>query len=330
MPDLPEAWAGIPAPVVRFSFETAEGVQSALDTAGGAAQSIERLGLVLLIGASVIFLFVIGLLLYGVLSAPKRVAKRRWVIGGGLIFPVAVLSVLLAYTLFISNELTSPPPAGSPDIRIVGKRWWWEVRYRQPNGMGEIVLANELHLPVGRPVEIALSTADVIHSFWVPSLTGKMDMIPGRVNRLTLEATRPGVFRGQCAEYCGAQHALMAFYVIAEPEQAFQRWLAHEATPAIEPADPFFQRGLDAFLREGCGACHTIRGTGAKGPHGPDLTHVGNRRSLAAGTLNNHVGTLAGWIADSQRIKPGNLMPSMSVFVGQELRAVAAYLESLK
>ncbi len=330
MQNLSHAWAGISAPVVRFSFDTAESIQSALDTAGGAAQSIERLGLVLLIGASMIFLLVIGLLLYGVLSAPKRVAKRRWVIGGGLIFPVAVLSALLAYTLFISNELLSLPPPGSPEIRVIGKRWWWEIRYRRANGMGEIVLANELHLPVGRPVEIALSTADVIHSFWVPSLAGKMDMMPGRVNRITLEARRPGVFRGQCAEYCGAQHALMAFYVIAEPEQAFQRWLAHQATPAIEPSDPFFQRGLDAFLREGCGACHAIRGTRAKGPHGPDLTHVGSRRSLAAGTLDNHVGTLAGWIADSQRIKPGNLMPSMNVFVGQELRAVAVYLESLK
>jgi cytochrome c oxidase subunit II len=330
MSDLPEAWAGIPTPVVRFSFEMAKGVQSTLDTAGGAAQSIERLGLVLLIGASVIFLLVIGLLLYGVLSAPKRVAKHRWVIGGGLVFPVAVLSALLVYTLFISNELLFSPPPGSPKIRVIGKRWWWEIRYRQADGTSEIVLANELHLPVGRPVEIDLESADVIHSFWVPSLSGKVDMIPGQVNRITLEATRPGVFRGRCAEYCGAQHALMAFYVIAEPEQAFQRWLAHEATPVIEPSDPFFQRGLDAFLREGCGACHTIRGTRAKGPHGPDLTHVGSRRSLAAGTLDNHVGTLAGWIADSQRIKPGNLMPSMNVFVGQELRAVAMYLESLK
>lgn len=330
MPDLSQAWPGIPAPMVRFSFDTAEGIQSTLDTAGDAAQSIERLGLVLLIGASVIFLLVIGLLLYGVWSAPKGVAQRRWVIGGGLVFPIAVLSGLLSYTLVISNELTSRTQRNSPEIRIVGKRWWWEVRYRQANGMGEIASANELHLPVGRPVELALSSADVIHSFWAPSLTGKMDMIPGRVNRLTLEATRPGVFRGQCAEYCGAQHALMAFYVIAEPEPAFQRWLAQEATPAIEPADSFLRRGLDAFLREGCGACHTIRGTRAKGLHGPDLTHVGSRRSLAAGTLDNHVGTMAGWIADSQRIKPGNLMPSMNVFVGQELRAVASYLESLK
>lgn len=330
MQNLSHAWASISAPVVRFSFETAEGIQSTLDTAGGAAQSIERLGLVLLIGASVIFLFVIGLLLYGVLSAPKRVAQRRWVIGGGLVLPAVVLSALLSYTLIISDELTSRTQRNSPEIRVIGKRWWWEVRYRQANGMDEIVLANELHLPVGRPVAIDLESADVIHSFWVPSLAGKVDMIPGQVNRLTLEATRPGIFRGQCAEYCGAQHALMAFYVIAEPEPAFQRWLAHEATLAIEPADPFFQRGLDAFLREGCGDCHTIRGTRAKGPHGPDLTHVGSRRSLAAGTLDNHVGTLAGWIADSQRIKPGNLMPSMNVFVGQELRAVAAYLESLK
>jgi len=250
MQEFSQAWPGIPAPVVRFSFDTAEGIQSTLDTAGGAAQSIERLGLMLLIGASVIFLLVMGLLLFGVLSAPKRVVQRRWVIGGGLVFPVVVLSALLGYTLVISNELTSRTQRNSPEIRIIGKRWWWEVRYREANGMGEIILANELHLPVGRPVAIDLESADVIHSFWVPSLTGKVDMIPGRVNRLMLEATRPGVFRGQCAEYCGAQHALMAFYVIADPERAFQRWLAQEATPAHAPTDSFLRRGLEAFLRE--------------------------------------------------------------------------------
>jgi cytochrome c oxidase subunit 2 len=187
-----------------------------------------------------------------------------------------------------------------------------------------------LYIPVGRPVEVALRSDNVIHSFWVPALAGKVDMIPGRTNRLVIEARVPGVFRGQCAEYCGLQHAWMAFYVVAVPEAAYRQWRTDQAAPAIEPADATLRRGREAFLREGCGACHAVRGTPANGTLGPDLTHVGSRLSLAAGRLDNHAGTLAGWIADSQGIKPGNLMPSMNVFSGEELRAVAAYLESLK
>jgi cytochrome c oxidase subunit 2 len=192
------------------------------------------------------------------------------------------------------------------------------------------VLANELHLPVGGVVDLTLTTADVIHSFWVPALAGKVDMIPGHRNRLVMHPSREGIYRGQCAEYCGDQHARMALEVVVQSPQAFGAWLAREATPAAEPATGEQARGRAAFFRGGCATCHTIRGTSAAGQLAPDLTHVGSRRMIAAGTLRNHRAALAGWIAGSQAIKPGNLMPSMAVFEGDELLALASYLESLK
>jgi cytochrome c oxidase subunit 2 len=192
------------------------------------------------------------------------------------------------------------------------------------------VLANELRLPTGCVADITLSTGDVIHSFWVPALAGKVDMIPGHENRLIVHANREGVFRGQCAEYCGAQHAQMAFWVVVQPPEEFRRWLAHQARPAAEPTDEFLRVGRQAFFRGGCQECHAIRGTAATSTVGPDLTHVGGRLSLAAGALDNHIGAMAGWIADAQTVKPGSLMPSTRTLSGRELRAVAAYLESLQ
>ena len=179
-------------------------------------------------------------------------------------------------------------------------------------------------------MELELLTADVIHSFWVPSLAGKVDMIPGRSNRLVLRADEPGVFRGQCAEYCGAQHALMAFHVVVQAPADFQLWLEREAQSAPLPADTWLAEGYALFLRGGCQQCHTVRGTPARGTMGPDLTHVGARRALAAGVLDNHIGTMAGWIAGAQDVKPGNFMPSLNVYTGRELRAVSAWLMSLQ
>jgi cytochrome c oxidase subunit 2 len=175
-----------------------------------------------------------------------------------------------------------------------------------------------------------LKTQDVIHSFWVPSLAGKLDMIPGHVNAYRFAATRPGVYRGQCAEYCGAQHALMAFYVVAMAREEFETWYADQVAPAPEPILPLLAKGKALFLENGCGACHTVRGTLADGKLGPDLTHVGSRLSLAAGTFPNNRGTLAGWIASAQHLKPDNLMPSFGNLQGEELRAIAAYMDSLK
>lgn len=304
-------------------------MQSMLDPAGTASALIHELGVVLYIGAAIVLVIVVALAWYGAYSAPRKVSERAWIVGGGIIFPAAVLTALLSYAISVSNAL-SGPRARAPEIEVAGKLWWWEVKYHVPGRDNPVVLANELRIPVGRPVEIALRSDNVIHSFWVPALAGKVDMIPGRVNRLVLQAREPGIFRGQCAEFCGLQHAGMAFYVVAHAETVHREWLARQAADATEPSDLFLRRGKEAFLREGCGACHAIRGTTASGVLGPDLTHVGSRLSIAAGTLNNHAGTLAGWIADNQRIKPGNLMPPSNALHGDELRAVAAYLDALK
>lgn len=304
-------------------------MQSMLDPAGSASALIHELGVVLYIGAALVLVVVVALAWYGAYAAPRKVSERAWIVGGGIIFPTVVLAALLIYAIDVGNAL-SGPQARAPEIEVTGKLWWWEVRYHAPGRGNPVVLANELRIPVGRPVEIALRSDNVIHSFWLPALAGKVDMIPGRVNQLVLQAREPGIFRGQCAEFCGLQHAAMAFYVVAHAETVHAEWLTRQAADAVEPSDPFLQRGKNAFLREGCGGCHAIRGTTAGGVLGPDLTHVGSRLSIAAGTLNNHAGTLAGWIADNQRIKPGNLMPPSNALRGDELRAVAAYLDALK
>jgi cytochrome c oxidase subunit 2 len=213
---------------------------------------------------------------------------------------------------------------------VIGEQWWWRVHYLDEAGEIAAASANEVRLPAGRPAEILLTTDDVIHSFWAPNLAGKLDMIPGRENRLVIEAARPGLYRGQCAEYCGGQHALMAFDVVVLEEADFSEWLAREAGPARSPEDPMLEAGRDAFMANGCGACHTIRGTAAAGVVGPDLTHVGSRHSIAAGTLPNDAAALAAWIGHAQAIKPGNRMPSFTFIPGDEQAAIAAYLKSLE
>jgi cytochrome c oxidase subunit 2 len=199
-------------------------------------------------------------------------------------------------------------------------------RSESPNA---IVTANEIRIPAGHAVELELHTRDVIHSFWVPALGGKVDMVPGRVNRLGWLAQRPGVYRGQCAEYCGGPHGMMGLVVIAEEPADYRAWLERQAAPARSPGTAELAAGQAAFLGGRCAECHTVRGTAARGTEGPDLTHVGARRTLAAATLDNHVGTLAGWIADPQHVKPGNKMPPTDTLTGRELRALAAYLASL-
>ena len=303
--------------------------QSALSPASDPAWLIHQLGIVLTIGTIAIFALVMALVFYGALSGPRRVNARAWILGGGIVFPVVVLVALFVYALHVGHAV-SGGAARPADIEVTGHMWWWEVRYRDPNSASWIAAANEIYIPVGRPVELALATRDVIHSFWVPALAGKVDMIPGRVTRLVLHAREPGVFRGQCAEYCGMQHSWMALHVVAVPEEEYRAWLERQAAPAREPREAALRRGRDALLREDCATCHAIRGTPAAGTLGPDLTHVGSRSSLAAGRLNNNAATIAAWIAGSQSLKPGNPMPSSTAFTGEELRLVAAYLESLK
>jgi cytochrome c oxidase subunit 2 len=308
------------------------GIQSALDPRGAVSADIAAIGWLLGIGAALILAAVLGLIAYALLVPP---ARRRWmsrtsfIIGAGVVFPGVVLTALLVYTLVAARSMQLSGPAALK-VEIVGEQWWWRVRYLDADGAVLAVSANELHIPVGRPVELALESADVIHSFWVPSLAGKLDMIPGRVNRLRLIAEREGISRGQCAEYCGGPHARMALYLVARPPDEFDRWLANERAPAATPPDAPSHVGRSLFVERGCAVCHAVRGTDANGTRGPDLTHVAGRLSIGAGTLPANAGAFAGWIAGSQHLKPGNLMPEFGSLSGEELRALAAYLESLR
>jgi cytochrome c oxidase subunit 2 len=301
--------------------------QSAFDPAGANAALIDRLSSVLYIGAALIFAIVMTLAVVAVFRRASRVRTRAWVLGGGVAIPAVVLTALLAYALTVGNALSDEGPDCGTIIHVNGKRWWWEVRYEQP--AGAIVSANELHLPVGRTVKLLLASDDVIHSFWVPALSGKVDMIPGRVNHLMLKADRPGVYRAQCAEFCGAQHAFMAMLVVVHEEGEYERWLEREARPARSSADTQARRGAADFTSAGCAACHTVRGTSAAGRLGPDLTHVASRLTLGAGVLDNNRASLAGWISNSQAVKPGNLMPPIKVPV-DTLHGITAYVAGLE
>lgn len=326
---------------------------SAIDPAAGSgAALIDQLGNVLYVGGAIIFIVVMALAVYGVVAKAKSVNTRIWILGGGLAFPIVTLTVLLMYSLAVGNGLNAigssnalqlflecfgigkaagrEPADGVLRVHVVGKQWWWEVRYERPGQAEAVVLANEIRMPTNRAVELVLSTTDVIHSFWAPSLAGKVDMIPGRTTRLRLQTSEEGTFRALCAEYCGGQHALMALYVVTQDASDFDAWLGRQALPVSEPTDPFLKTGYDAFFRGECHSCHTVRGTPAIGTSGPDLTHVGGRKSLAAGTVDNHMGTMAGWIAGAQEVKPGNQMPSSVAYTGVELRALSAWLGSLE
>ena len=308
------------------------GPQSTLAPAGVAAERIAEIFWWMAAGGTVIWIAVVALTIYAVRTPAEAHNQRRtnyFIIGGGAVVPAIVLAVLLVYGLAPIPALLAPAPEGSLKIFVSGEQWWWRVRY-QPSGGEPVVLANEIRLPVGEPVEFRLESPDVIHSFWIPSLGGKIDMIPGRVTRLALTPTKTGVFRGSCAEYCGTAHALMSFYIVVHGKDDFARWLAHQQAPALGPSSPVAARGRELFLANGCGACHTIRGTPAKGLLGPDLTHVGGRVSLGAGALPNDAAALRRWIARTEHVKPGVFMPAFGMLPHEELQAMAIYLEGLK
>jgi cytochrome c oxidase subunit 2 len=306
---------------------------SVLWPAGAAAQSIAVVGWVLFIGAGLIFAGVMVLLASSLQKREpvRRVRPALWLIGGGVVFPAVVLSAVLAWSIALGARLAEPAPPDAMVVSVTGHMWWWEVRYRDPAGGADVVLANELRLPVGRTIVVGLNSADVIHSFWVPALAGKVDAVPGRVNQIVFSATEPGVFRGPCAEYCGQQHARMALHVVAEPHAEFDRWLAAQARPAAEPVTQLQHLGRQAFVEQRCVACHTVRGLSqSAGPHAPDLTHVGSRLYLGAGTLGNDAGAMVAWITSVQHLKPGARMPSFNALDAPTLRALGAYLGHLQ
>jgi cytochrome c oxidase subunit II len=323
-----------------------DGVQSALAPAGRSAEVLAELWWWMAGGALVVWVVVVGLAVYAIRVRPGRHPTRTatiLIIGGGTVFPTVVLAALLGYGLSLMPELLAPPPDGAPAIEISGEQWWWRVRYpapgergaaagdvAAPGARGGFELANEIRLPVGERVELRLTSPDVVHSFWIPSLGGKMDMIPGRTTRLALEPTRTGTFRGTCAEYCGASHALMSLYAVVVERAEYEAWLARQGAPAAAPAGARARRGAELFRVHGCGACHAVRGTGADGTLGPDLTHVGSRVSLAAGILPNEPDAFRRWTAHSQAIKPEAHMPRFSMLPEDHLHALAAYLDGLE
>ncbi len=322
------ALAGLSLPLGGCS-----GVQSALAPMGReAAEIVPMFWTVTGISAAVMALVtvLVAVALFGP-AGWRAWLGRAWIIwGGGLVLPVIVLTFLFGYGLVVMQAgAARSASATGPGVTVAGERWWWRVTYETANGK-TIESANELHLPVGEPVETRLTSDNVIHSFWAPRLAGKLDMIPGRTNVLTLQADKAGISRGQCAEYCGGAHALMGFYVVAQPADEYRKWLAHEAEPAREPTTDKQRLGKSLFMDSGCGACHTIRGTEANGKVGPDLTHVGSRHSIAAAALPDTVGAFAAWIVDNQHIKPENLMPEYDVYSGEQLTALATYLKSLE
>jgi cytochrome c oxidase subunit 2 len=214
-------------------------------------------------------------------------------------------------------------------IQVTGNQWWWHLAYQTSDSSISVTTANEIHIPVGRPVQLRLLSNDVIHSFWVPNLQGKTDLIPSRVNTQWLQADKPGVYRGQCAEFCGLQHAHMIIYVVAESADKFKAWYDRQLQPAVTPSDPVTQRGQQVFMNYACVYCHQIRGTDAAGQNGPDLTHFGSRLGIAANTVPNTPGNLGGWIADPQSTKPGNHMATVAVN-SADMQPLINYLESLK
>lgn len=307
-----------------------------LRTAGVIGDREARLGWVLLAIASLVLVVVALLVVAAVYrrrpepgtSLGRTGAGIRWIWVGGVVVPAVILLGVLFYSTAIFASVARPPSRQALTIQVVGHRWWWEVRYAGDPVTQHFVTANELHIPVGRPVRLELATADVIHSFWIPQLAGKTDLIPGQRNVTWIEANRAGRYWGHCGEYCGLQHANMMLTVVAEPPAAFARWAQGQRQPAEEPAAAPAQAGRTVFTRSACSLCHTVRGTGAGGALGPDLTHLASRGMIAAGLLPNRRGQLAGWIANPQALKPGVLMPAVPLS-STDLNALLAYLESL-
>jgi cytochrome c oxidase subunit 2 len=300
---------------------------AALDPAGPFAQPLSDLSWLLIAVMFAVLTVVVAFTLAALFArgALKRIIGGRWlVVSGGLVFPAVVVSLLFVWSIGATNTIVGQPAPGDLRIRVTGEMWWWRVHYLDGDRM-LFETANEIHIPVGRTVAFELASNDVIHSFWVPQLGGKMDMVPGRSNFLRLEADRAGRFRGQCAEYCGSAHALMALEVVAEPQAAFDMWAEQQARPAVGAG-----AGWDAFSTSGCGACHTVRGATANGQIGPDLTHLASRRTIAAGILPNEPTTLRRFIRHAGDLKPGLRMPDYDRLPEADVDAIASWLETLE
>jgi cytochrome c oxidase subunit 2 len=256
-----------------------------------------------------------------------RAMKKGVVIA--TVITVLILIVNLVYSVTTGSAMAALPRKDALRIDVEGKQWWWQVTYEDPTPGNQVVTANEIHVPVGEPIQIIGTSHDVIHSFWAPNLFGKKDLIPGHTTATWFQADTPGVYRGQCAEFCGHQHAKMAVLIVAEPRSKFEEWYKTQQLPAAPPSDSLTRAGEAVFMSRGCPVCHTVGGTRALGTIGPNLTHIGSSLTIAAGSLPNTRGNLAGWIIDPQQIKPGVRMPPNDLS-GPELQAILAYLENLR
>jgi cytochrome c oxidase subunit 2 len=314
--------------------------QEVLTPAGPAADNLTALGwfvLSLSLAVLVVMWFIIALVLTrprGSLDehAPADTGGgQKWIYIGGFAFPAVVLAAMYIAGLGSMSKFPLDGGMNMPaEIRIVGHQWWWEVHYLDGPLQDHFVTANEIHIPAGRAVDIDLTSDDVIHSFWVPSLHGKVDLIPGQMNRIRIEATKPGYYRGQCAEFCGAEHARMILMVIADAPDKFTQWLAHERQPGLAPVTDQQIAGQKVFMSGACSLCHMIDGTLAAGTVGPNLTHIGSRQRIAANLLTNNTANLSAWVTHARSLKPAVVMPNMTEFTGDQLRDLVAYLQSLK
>jgi cytochrome c oxidase subunit II len=321
------------------------GSQSILNPAGPNAGNVSRLWWLMFYVCASVFLLVIAFLIAALVrtrrktgeipGAPdtepdaRRERRMRGIVTGAVVSTVVILFVFLVASFITSRTLYALADPNNLRIKVRGQQWWWQVEYENDVASQTFKTANEIHIPVGQTVTLRLTSSDVIHSFWVPNLGGKRDLIPGHETTLWLKADQAGTYRGQCAEYCGLQHAHMAFVVVAEPVEQFNAWMEAQRRPAVAPLSAEQQRGQQVFLSSPCVMCHTIRGTGASASVAPDLTHLASRQTIAAGMLPNTRGHLGGWISNPQELKPGNRMPP-NPLAPEDLQALLSYLESLK
>lgn len=322
---------------VSFFYGCA-GVQSSLDPAGPQAERIGRLWWLMFWVCLIVFAGVMVALGYALRrgrsrdeadNSPEAERRTTKIIAGSLAITVIILFAFMVADFSTGRALGSLQSSNAIEIKVTGRQWWWDFEYQDATPSRNVRVANEIHIPTGRSIKFDMTSQDVIHSFWAPNLHGKTDLLTGYRTVTWLQADRPGAYRGQCAEYCGHQHAHMAFTVVAEPPDQFNAWLDNQRRPAPQPSTAEQQAGERLFLTRACVMCHQIRGTGAGATTGPDLTHLATRRTIAAGTLANNRGSLGAWVVDSQRIKPGNKMPPNELS-GEELNALLSYLESLK
>jgi cytochrome c oxidase subunit 2 len=311
------------------------GQQSALDVHGTSAIQLKHLVIGIVAVCSLVWMLVMVVMILALVRrrddrldlAPSNDRRLVTAVIGATVATIFIITGFTVASFHTTRALNAP--GGDLTILVRGQQWWWDVTYLDPDSSRSFKTANEIRIPVGKSVRLQLEAGDVIHSFWVPSLAGKLDLIPGRKNELTIRAEHAGIYRGQCAEFCGMQHTHMAVFVVAEEGDAFETWARSQRASSMPPDDADARAGQSVFLAKPCAACHTVRGTAATGTTGPDLTHVGSRLTIAAGLSDNTRGAVAAWIADPQTLKPGNNMPMVSLG-SDELKQLSAYMVSLK